>query len=397
MIELFSSVLLGFLLGIFSGLMPGIHLNTIAAIIVLVSRQGDFNSVALIVAMSVSHSFFDFIPSILLGAPDAENFVSVLPGHRMLLKGKAYRAIRLTIVGGFFGLLLSLCLLPIFSLFVIKATSFVYGFIPIILGGILALMVLSEKGERKIWAAVTIGLSGALGVIALKDGASVGNALFCLATGFFGASTILCSLFKKQGFVKQKIESIGFNAKRTAKMSFLGSIAGSVVAFLPSIGPNEAAFMISKLAGRIRTSDFLVMLGSISSANTLFSFFTLFLIGKARTGAAAAVEEIFELQAGNVLQIAAIALAAAGLSVVAADIVAKMAVEKMQTINYFSLNCVVLAFLVALAFFFSGPSGLLLFGSATAIGLLPAMKQNRRTNCMAFLMVPTMIFYLGLR
>jgi putative membrane protein len=395
LIELLAMVLLGILLGLFSGLAPGIHLNTIAAIVVLFARQGDFSAVAMVVAMSIAHSFFDFIPSILLGAPDAENFLSVLPGHRLLLKGKGLEAIGLAVNGCFFGVIISVALLPLFSLFVQRMTGFLYKFIPLILGFVLLVMVFSEKGWKKAWAALAIALCGALGVIALGGNIGVGNALFCLATGFFGASTLLVSLFKKQAFARQKAGKPAFNAKRAVKMSFFGSIAGSIVAFLPSIGPNEAAFLVSKLVGRVKTKDFLVMLGSISSANMLFSFFTLFLIGKARTGAAAAVKELFELQAQEMFQIAAIALVAAGISALLAIAIAKKAVEGMQRIDYFWLNLAVLGFLTMLAFLFSGLQGLLLFGTATAIGLLPALKGNRRTGCMAFLMVPTMLFYLG--
>ena len=64
--------------------------------------------------MAITHTFTDFLPSIFLGAPDEDTALSTLPGHRFLLKGKGYGAVRLTLIGSFFGLLVALALSPIF-------------------------------------------------------------------------------------------------------------------------------------------------------------------------------------------------------------------------------------------------------------------------------------------
>src|SRR3989344_5983228 len=82
----------GILIGIVTGITPGIHINTITAI--LISSIGYFTNiplialVAFVVALAVSHTILDFIPSILTGAPDEESFLSVLPGDEMLKEGK---------------------------------------------------------------------------------------------------------------------------------------------------------------------------------------------------------------------------------------------------------------------------------------------------------------------
>ena len=43
-----------------------------------------------IVAMSIAHTFLDFIPSTFLGAPECETALSVLPAQGMLLEGSGY-------------------------------------------------------------------------------------------------------------------------------------------------------------------------------------------------------------------------------------------------------------------------------------------------------------------
>ena len=47
-----------------------------------------FSPIALIifiVAMSITQSFVDFIPSIYLGAPDEDTVLSTMPGHNLFL------------------------------------------------------------------------------------------------------------------------------------------------------------------------------------------------------------------------------------------------------------------------------------------------------------------------
>lgn len=86
---------LGAGLGLFSGLTPGIHVNTLAAMLLasypsissVIPGGLDHEGTALavcgcIMSASVVHSFVDFVPSVFIGAPDGEDAVSVLPGHR---------------------------------------------------------------------------------------------------------------------------------------------------------------------------------------------------------------------------------------------------------------------------------------------------------------------------
>src|SRR3989344_6385574 len=103
-LEIVVFTLIGIALGIVSGLLPGIHVNTISAfILAILPTLSGFSTISIVIAivsMAVVNSFLSFIPSILFGAPDSETVLSVLPGHRMLLNGEAIEAIKLTAVGG---------------------------------------------------------------------------------------------------------------------------------------------------------------------------------------------------------------------------------------------------------------------------------------------------------
>ena len=62
--------------------------------------------------MGITHTFLDFIPSIFLGVPEAETALSILPGHKMVLKGYAFEAIKFTTIGSFLSVIVTLFLFP---------------------------------------------------------------------------------------------------------------------------------------------------------------------------------------------------------------------------------------------------------------------------------------------
>ena len=67
------------------------------------------------VAMSIAHALIEFVPSMLLGVPQEGTATSVLPGHRMVLQGRAKEVIRIVCVGGFGAILVTILMLPIFT------------------------------------------------------------------------------------------------------------------------------------------------------------------------------------------------------------------------------------------------------------------------------------------
>ncbi|MEM7821789.1 MAG: tripartite tricarboxylate transporter permease, partial [Candidatus Aenigmatarchaeota archaeon] len=90
--------LLGVLIGIPLGLLPGMHINNILPLILSFSFLfASYNLTVLIVSIAITQIFISFIPSIFLGAPDENTALSVLPGHRLLFEGKGYEAIKLTV------------------------------------------------------------------------------------------------------------------------------------------------------------------------------------------------------------------------------------------------------------------------------------------------------------
>jgi len=112
----------GMFAGIITGLIPGLHVNNIAAAVLLMlpflSQQFSLYAIScFIVSMAITHTIFDFIPSTLLGIPEDDTCLSTLPAHKMVLQGKAFEAIYLTAVGGLISTLMVVFSLPLLIFF----------------------------------------------------------------------------------------------------------------------------------------------------------------------------------------------------------------------------------------------------------------------------------------
>ena len=98
-------------------MIPGFHVNNVALILLALSpgllELGiPLSAVAaIIVSTGTVHTFLNYIPSALIGAPDGDTALSLLPGHRMLLAGNAARGVAWSARGSQLGLFLSLPLI----------------------------------------------------------------------------------------------------------------------------------------------------------------------------------------------------------------------------------------------------------------------------------------------
>ena len=121
MIELVIACFIGILIGTTTGMIPGIHVNTAGAILFasstfLLSFLSPEFLCVLMVAMSIAHALIEFVPSMLLGVPQEGTATSILPGHRMVLQGRAMEVIRVGSGGGFGAILVTIAMLPIFAI-----------------------------------------------------------------------------------------------------------------------------------------------------------------------------------------------------------------------------------------------------------------------------------------
>ncbi len=94
--------------GVATGLVPGLHGNTVALVLVAFLGAGasagtGLGAAAFLVALSVSHTFVSVVPATFLGAPDADAAVQSLPGHDLVHEGRGVEAVHLSARGSAWG------------------------------------------------------------------------------------------------------------------------------------------------------------------------------------------------------------------------------------------------------------------------------------------------------
>lgn len=194
-LELILFIFFGAGVGTATGLIPGVHPNTVLAIILsspfVFSGFPVYSLIAFIVSLSITNIFTEFIQSILFGAPEAGTELSVLPGHQMMLEGKAHEAVFLTVIGGVGVAVITVMAFPI----LLQLLPFLYNnlssYIHYILIFVVLWMVFSENGKSQFYAALIFLLSGILGIVSLGSFQSI--SIFPALTGMFGLSGILLS------------------------------------------------------------------------------------------------------------------------------------------------------------------------------------------------------------
>lgn len=402
MIELILALLMGVIIGTITGVIPSFHTNLLSAI--LLTLSGFFLTLTtplalaiFIVALSTTHLFINFIPSILLGAPNEDNTaLSVLPGHELLIKGQGYSAIIYSLYGCLIGLILTLVFSPLFYFFLPTIYSYAQRIMPFILILTTCFLIYFEK-TNKIWAIIIFTLSGFLGLATLP--LPLTEPLLPLFTGLFGISSLISSLGMKQKIPEQKIKSLKqinqtLTKKSMLKTIFASSISSPLCSFLPGLGSGQAAVIGAEVTGDLNRKEFLILLGAISTIVTSLSFITYFSIQKARTGVAVAIGKLLILSLTDIYYITGAIILSGVLAFFISMFLAKIFSRIISKINYPLVSCLLILFLVNLNIFFSGIMGLFVLLVSTCLGLLCIYSGVRRTHLMGCLIIPAIILLL---
>ncbi len=396
MLELLLAFAVGILVGIVFGLVPGLHPNLIIVFIPFFTFVNPLATVVFIVSLGISNVISDFIPSILLGAPEEGTELAVLPGHRMLMFGHGYAAIKLSVIGAVGACIFLAVLLPALFTFMPLIFKLVVSYTHILLIFVLAVMVLSEKYKYRVL--LIAAMAAIVGIISNRLPLSNEFLLFPILAGMFGISHLLLQAKNRTILPKQTLFEPYIDEKSTASSVIKGSFAGIVSGFLPGVGSSQmAAFANSKEKG-VGSSDekYLITLGAITMANLFLSLLSLWLISRHRSGIAVAVATVTQINFISTLTIITSVIAATGITAIITLFIAKHFTEKLSSINYTLLNKVIIIFIVCLVFIFTQWIGLALLAVCTCIGIYTNLSGVKRSTMMAVLIVPTILFYMGL-
>ncbi len=399
LIELLLALILGILAGTFTGISPGIHINLVAAFLIISIDKFQSWSIPLlalavfIVAMSITHTFIDFIPSIYLGAPEEDNFLSILPGHQLLKKGRGHEAFVLTAYGSLIAIPIILIVAPIFILFLPSLFTTIKTIIPFLLILISLFIIFREK--KFLASLVVFLLAGFLGFATFS--LPVKQPLLPLLSGLFGLSSLIVSLKTNSKIGKQIIsplKEIKLTKSEFFKTSLAAAIAAPFCSFLPGIGSGHAAVLSSEMIKQTN-KRFLFLLGAINTIVMGLSFVTAYSIGKTRTGSAAAIVDLLKKITSSDLTIILIAIILTGIAAFFLGItLSKFAAKNINKIPYVKLNLLVIGILIFVNALFTNWLGLLVLATSSALGVFAVLSNSKRINLMGSLIIPSIIYYL---
>ncbi len=528
---------IGIGLGIITGLVPGIHVNTISALII--AFQPVFVTFALallspfpfslsdalllicalIFAMLITHTFLDFIPSVFLGVPEEDTALTILPAHRMMLRGRGYEAIRYSAFGSMASVLIALLfILPARLIMASPLNGYekLRPFIPFLLIFVATVMITSEKGEermckhfmlrakaenvRSAWCVDEVPLhlykyygqevevsgtllksdngmlfisvagqeipvfiegnlqpfvhgdkislrgkvvprlrnrdhlrqmaialllflmSGYFGILILSTPIMTHNfyvvkwslpnmILFPTFTGLFGLSGLFLSLIGKTQMPEQKLEDTPLTMPKARKLrgALAGTAAGTLVGWFPGVSSGVAAVVARSGLGGGEDDDapkeYIIAISGVNTSNAIFGLIALFVIAKTRSGAMSAIRTILGTiptweQIADVPSLLLMLLFSAVIASLTAYFLTlylgKIFARIYNAVPYTPLTCGIIILLLLLIILFTGIIGLIIALIGTAIGMLPTLTGVKKVHLMGVLMIPVIIFLLGL-
>ena len=438
MLLLLAAVLftfIGIALGTFTGLVPGVHVNTVAALILIFSPAflgfvGALSSAlgvsavyapllasVVITANLTTHTFLDFIPSAILGAPDEDTALSVLPAHRMMLKGLGRRAVRLSASGSIYSVLMGLLLLlPAYVFFgLLCGYDALKPYIPVILISVVLILILAEYGKGRRYPLYALGLfllSGAFGWVVLNGGLFNGSPMlfedmresapiFSGLLGLFGFPALIQSL-GISGRIRQEEtkDTEELNEGKLLKNSFVGTVSGAFVGWFPGITSASATVLASTVSKDTDEESFITAMSAVNTSNALFVILALFVIGKARSGALKIVQALAKPDIWNIpgqppsfMFLLLFSAALSGAVAYALTIRAgNFFLARMEKVEYHRISRTIIIFLVFLCLALAGPVGIYIAAIGAMIGMIPPLIGVNRVHLMGFLIIPVIIY-----
>ncbi|WP_254529285.1 tripartite tricarboxylate transporter permease [Natrinema gelatinilyticum] len=396
-LQLLAWVLAGSLLGCCSGLVPGLHANNFALLLagVAASIPGPPLYVGgAMLAAGVVHTFLNAVPAMALGVPDAEMAVTALPGHRLVLAGRGYEAIRLSALGSLLAVLAAVPLAVPVTWAVTAVYPTVRTHLQIVLAMVAVALVTSERTPRgRFGGLLSFVLAAGLGAFTLDlttdAPLEAGGVLAPLFAGLFGAP-VLIDAIRGNGIPRQDSDELTMSRGLVGITAIAGALAGAMVGYLPGITAAIAAVaVLAVLPSEASDRGYIVATSGVDTANTIFALFALVAIGQPRTGVMIAFNS---LNAPLELPMLLAVVVLSGLLGFALVICLGDAyLDLVGRVAYWKLSAAVLALLLVLSVLLSGPIGIAIFVAATAVGLVPARLHARRVHLMGVLIGPLIV------
>ena len=404
--------------GMFSGLVPGIHVNTLASLILIsypiigsfISMFTDASYIpvmlsACIVSASVVHSFVNYVPSVFTGVPDQDTVMSVLPGHRLLLKGKGMAAVRASAIGSLIGAMSAVAIaVPLQYLMVNGLGDILQRMTILILMIAVTALVIGERSLKdRCFALILIILSGVMGCVCMfmpvpYEGLLFrGDLLFPLLTGLFGIPMLISSA----GNVEIPAQTDDERYPVTPASGLKGVLTGSVVGWFPGITATAGAAFTRIFVKEDREERFIALVSSIGTASAVFALITLSVNGKGRSGTMLVVREILGDSISGVGNWIFLLML---LSVAIASVIGYWATIRSGTamsrfiskVDIRKMNAAIVILIVVLVTLMTGVWGIAILLVSSIVGLIPLSAGIGRVHLSGCLLIPVILLQFNL-
>lgn len=387
LLALFSGIAAGVV-----GVMPFLHANSLVNFF---SSNPFFTSplhaAVFFAALGAAHLVFASFPAVFFGLPSAGQAISVLPAHSLALRGRGFEALQAMLYAIFGALLLALALSPAFHFFSKAAYPFFAPFVLPALLAVVALFFVSEKNfSNAVAGAAIFLLSGFFGFIVLSF-SFVADPLLPLLTGLFGLPLLLLS-FSSSNPPKQELG----NPLPTASKAHMvaGVLLGGASTFIPAVSPAVASSAAFLALGESSPLNFLALSTAVSASKAVFDVGSVFSIGKARSGVAAAVSQ--NISGFGEQWIVLLAVGVAGFAALAlAFLSSRKAVALFSSLHGRKVSLLVLFAAIAGLHFSGGAVGVAIAVVACLLGLIPSLGGLRHAYLTGALILPTILHYSG--
>ncbi|MGN1321007.1 MAG: tripartite tricarboxylate transporter permease [Methanosphaera sp.] len=412
MIEIIITLILGVFIGTITGIIPGLHVNTVGIIIFSISTTLLKYTTPLclctfFVSLAICHAMMEFLPSLLIGVPNEDTILSIQPAHKLLLKGKSRKVIRLVSFGGYSSIIILILIMPI--LFVILPPIY-YGlknYIGYLLIIVMSIMIYKSNKNNitRMMSLLIFLISGILGIIILSSYLGSNMGLLCMLSGLFSISTLLYSVNNESSIPPQNNDkSIVVNSD-FKKSVFAGSISGCILGLLPGLGPAQGTLIAQTLLFKknITPEDFLITNSGINISDTLFSLMAIYLINNPRSAISVYVNDLIQnITLNHILFFIFVSLMSASLSCILAIKIGDRLIDNISKFNYRKLNIVIIFLITGIILIYCIVNHgclwyiFLCYITSIALGILVNVLDLSKSNLMGVLIVPSILMYLGI-
>lgn len=394
------TLLIAAAVGLATGLVPGLHVNTLAAL-ALATVPLDHDAALALIVVGTVHTVVGILPATYLGAPGEDEALATLPAHQMLQAGRGPEAVRISVWASTLAMcFVVLALLPVKWILAapFQGARLLEAALPWILGGVLALLLSQEPRGRRLVAAGILMLAGWLGWLAWhwptrSPWALPGSPLLPLLTGLFALPTLRHAGTAR--IASQAAPPIRVPARSGQSVMLASSVAAGT-----AVLPGLTAAVATAIAHAGRRAEPRTILASLSAVNTAhhgFALAMLWIVGATRSGLADATRGVFQARPWNgavpsdLHAVLTVALLATLLGAAGTLALERLARGWLPRVPARPLHVGALILIVATVAALTGPWGLALLAVATMVGELPLVAGTRRVHLAACLIGPVLI------